>query len=86
MKTNMISLLTKIACLASLLTVVACAGSTSDQRSATVKSASSTASVAPSGEEEEGAADKVVCKASSDCDSDERCDNGKCVGLDGDRD
>ena len=31
MKTNIISTLTKIACLASLLTAVACAGTTSDE-------------------------------------------------------
>ena len=60
---------------------VACAGATSDEpKTSTATGASSTAA------DEEEANDKVLCKVDGDCDSDERCDTGRCVGLDGDKD
>jgi hypothetical protein len=75
-----------IACVASLLTAVACTGNTTDQQPTAKTKSASTATSTPNDVEEEGAADKVTCSVDSDCDSDERCDTGKCVGLDGDRD
>lgn len=85
MKTNMISVFTTITCLASALTVVACAAPTKEEPRAKTRTTSSAAST-PDVVEEEGNADKITCTADADCDSDERCENGKCVGLDGDRD
>lgn len=81
--TKLVPVLTKIACVASVLTAVACSGTTSDD--ARAKSTSSAAST-PNDVEEEGNADKVICAVDADCDSDERCESGRCAGLDGDRD
>ena len=86
MTTSMIALLTKMVCVASMLGAVACTASTSKEPPpATTKSAVSAAAT-PTDGEEEGAADKVTCTVSAACDSDERCENGRCAGLDGDMD
>lgn len=84
MKTTMISLLTKMVCVASLLSAVACTATTSKDQPPPAKSKS--AVTAATNLEEEGAADKVTCSVNADCDSDERCENGRCAGLDGDKD
>ena len=83
MKTNILRVLIKSACVASVLTAVACTATTSDEPRAKTRSTSSAASVHDA--EEEGSADKVSCAVDADCDLDERCQSGSCVGLDGDR-
>ena len=61
----------------------ACAGTTIDD----TKPKTNTATGASSSEDDEDDVnDKVLCKVDGDCDSDERCEAGRCVGLDGDKD
>ena len=84
MKIATVPMLTRIVCVACLLTAVACTGTTSDEPRTKTKTAASATSTS-SDIEEEGDADKVICAVSADCDSDEVCESGKCVGLDGDR-
>ena len=79
---NTLSLFVKIACSVSLVAAVACTGNTSNDP----KKTASVARAASTDPEDEGAGDKVTCKVDSDCDSDERCVDAKCAGLDGDRD
>jgi hypothetical protein len=85
---NTIRMLMKMAVLATVFGAVACTSSTSDDREssrAKTQNASTTTTAEPD-IEEEGDADKVTCSVNTDCDSDERCERGRCVGLDGDQD
>ena len=78
----------QLACAASLVTAAACNGAPEEERAKTASSLSTptATTTATDADEEEGANDKILCRADADCDSDERCVEGRCVGLDGDRD
>lgn len=84
MKSAIVPTLVKIACVASLLSAVACTAATSEEPRTKTKTSASATSTA-SDIEEEGDADKVTCAVDADCDSDERCQSGRCAGLDGDQ-
>ena len=79
MKTSTFSLLAKLACVATVLSAVACSSNASKDPNPNTKSASSATTA-----DQEEANDKVTCSVDADCDSDERCVSGKCAGLDGD--
>ena len=79
MKTSTFSLLAKLACVATVLSAVACSSTASRAPTPNTKSASSATTA-----DQEEPNDKVFCSVDADCDSDERCEHGKCAGLDGD--
>jgi len=67
--------------LGSLLAAVACGG-TAEPRGGETKSSVNAATKCAG--EDEGAEDKLTCSEDPECDADEFCLTGKCVGSDGD--
>ena len=84
MKTSTFSLLAKIACIATVLSAVACSSTASKDPSTNTKPQTSKSAVSASAADQEEPDDKVTCSVDTDCDSDERCESGRCAGLDGD--
>jgi hypothetical protein len=71
----------KIAGLAGLLTLAACAASGNPPDVAGKQKGSLTGAMCS--ESDDGANDKILCTVDGDCDADEVCTNGRCAGLDG---
>jgi|RhiMethySRZTD1v2_1073278.scaffolds.fasta_scaffold29665_3 hypothetical protein len=74
----------KLACLTSVLALVACNGAdTTEPNSGQNQGNSVGQSQACGDDDEDEANDKVVCVVDSDCDADEVCTQGRCTGTDG---